>query len=63
MFVDSNVVVHIFVCEAVALSVLIREVLELIFVPRGISWGHIRALGEIRFPEIRSIFLFGVIIL
>ena len=59
MFVDSNVVVHIFVSKVVALSILVREVLELFIVPRGTSWGHIRALGEIRFPEIRSFFLFG----
>ena len=63
MFIDSNVVVHIFVCKVVALYVLIRDVLDLLFVPRGNSWGHIRALGEIRFPEMRYIFLFGVIIL
>ena len=61
MFVDSNVVVHIFVSKVVALSILVREVLELFFVPRRSSWGHIRALRERRFPEIRSILLFGVI--
>ena len=57
MFVDSYVVVHIFVLRIVALTILVREVLELFFVPRRNSWGHTRALGEIRFPEIR---LFGV---
>ena len=31
MFVDSNVVVHIFVCEIVALSVLVREIMDLFF--------------------------------
>ena len=63
MFVDSNVVVHTCVCEIIALSILVREVLDLIFVKRRTSWGHNRALGEIRIPKIRSIFLFGVIIL
>ena len=63
MFVDSYVVVHIFVLRVVALSILVREVLDLFFIPRRSSWGHTRALGEIRFPEIRSILLFGVIIL
>ena len=33
MFVDSNVVVHIFVCEVVALSILVREVSDLFFIP------------------------------
>ena len=31
MFVDSYVVVHIFVCEVVALSVLVREIMDLFF--------------------------------
>ena len=43
MFVDSYVVVHIFVCRVVALSILVREVLDIFFVPRGqagVTIGH-----------------------
>ena len=33
MFVDSNVVVHIFVSGVVALSVLVRKIMDLFFIP------------------------------
>ena len=52
MFVHSNYALHLFVTEFSALAVLVRQ-----FIPK--SWGQNRAIGEIIFPEKKTLGVFS----